>query len=213
VADRKTPVYSSNTISGLDTQWEAFTNQTITVTDFSDLTWANIEFVDLFTNLPVGWTISNLRFSGKTVTFDGTLPNAEDVKIRATFTDEHGNTSTVADVETLSLSMANQAPVIEDADKIITLNWWWTNSVDYTITTWDVSDDSTSLSDLTLVNKWYNTSKWSVVKSGTTITVTRIDGSWDVDGSPENDLPIAFQDADWKESEVLTLTIENVNDF
>ena len=106
-ADKKTPVYSSNTISGLDTQWQTFFNQTITVTDFSDLTWANIEIVDLFTNTPVGWNITNLRFSWKTVTFDGALPSwVEDVKIRASFTDEYGNTSIVTDVESLTLTAA-----------------------------------------------------------------------------------------------------------
>ena len=106
VADKKSPEYASDTIFA-DTQGKWYFNQTITVTDFSDLADADIQFVDLFTGDPVAGSIYNLRYSGKTVTFDFTTPNIENVRIIATFTDKYGNTSESQAIKDLSLSQEN----------------------------------------------------------------------------------------------------------
>jgi hypothetical protein len=148
------------------------------------------------------------------VTYIGKTPNAQWVRLDMNITDKAWNIVNNIDTSGIKqLFLENQSPEIEDPDNLITLNWGGSSWVNYTITWSDVSDDSTPLSDLVLVNKWFNTSKWSVVKTWTNIVITRIDWGWDVDGSPDNNLAIAFEDAQWSESDVLTFTVNNVNDF
>jgi hypothetical protein len=208
-ADKKAPAYFSHSVDGLITQWAIFSEKTITVKDFSNIASVNIQILDLFGWSAAGASISSIDinndWANPVITFAGVLPNIEDAKIVATFTDIHGNVSASKLIKTLNLSVANTVPTATDLNITTDVVDTHTHNL-----AWNIDDAETSDSWLTInIISW--PSHWSLTWNSNTEFVYEV-----TDGSGYN-WPDSFtyevEDPNGWKSQIKTVSFTAVFDF